>query len=368
VNHYCTYFDRNFLIQGMALAGSLRTHDPDSVLWVLCLDEFTYAYLRETSDAALRPVPLSKLEAADPGLQAARANRTLIEYYFTLSPCWPRYLLRQDPSLERITYLDADLFFYASPEALFHEMDNRSVLVTEHRYPSYLQHHLRCGRFNVAILSFRNNTHGLHCLDHWRRQCLDWCHDCADEGRYADQGYLDEWPALLGDQLCISQRPGVNLAPWNWATHPVEIRDKTVSIDQHPLEIFHFARFHAQVGCRLFQSGQLEYGIMPWRLRQAIYGPYWRALDSARRAIRSVRPDFDFPRTRLRGWHRLWKCLLPRVLFGSDWLRIGPFFISGRFGLGRYSGRVFYAMRQLKHQLSQRENPAILVRDRKPAR
>jgi hypothetical protein len=147
LNHYCTYFDRNFLIQGVALAGSLRTHDPQSVLWVLCLDDFTFDYLQSINDPVLRPVPLAVLETADPKLRAARENRTLIEYYFTLSPCWPRYLLQREPKLERITYLDADLFFYASPAALFTEMGNRSVLITlrplQRRHPLLPQRHPR---------------------------------------------------------------------------------------------------------------------------------------------------------------------------------------------------------------------------------
>ena len=40
MNHYCTYFDRGFLAQGLALWRSLGKHDLDSVLWVLALDEF----------------------------------------------------------------------------------------------------------------------------------------------------------------------------------------------------------------------------------------------------------------------------------------------------------------------------------------
>jgi hypothetical protein len=350
VNHYCTYFDRNFLIQGLALARSLHAHDQDALLWVLCLDDFTHRYFTELSDQRIRPVPLATLEEADPALSAAKENRSLVEYYFTLSPCWPRFLLQTQPELERITYLDADLFFFARPQPIFAEMGGKSVFITEHRYPEHLSHHLRCGRFNVAILSFRNNPRGLRCLDRWREQCLDWCHDHVADGRYADQGYLNEWPSLFGDDLCISARSGVNLAPWNWAGHEIKVRNSSVQVDGLPLEIFHFARFRPTAGSFLFQSGQLEYGIMPWRMRQAIYGPYWRALEEARAAIRKDYPDFDFPKSRLRGWHSFWKAIGPRLLFGSDWWRIGQIFVSGRFGLGRYSGQLLGLARQQSHR------------------
>lgn len=348
MNQYCTYFDRNFLIQGLALAESLRTHDADHLLWVLCLDGFTYEYLLAYGDKNLRPVSLDSLEAADPALINARANRTPIEYYFTLSPCWPRYLLKTYPEIACVTYLDADLFLFGSPQAIFEEMGTRSILITEQRYPKHLSHRLRCGQFNVGILAFKNDDVGLSCLDRWRDQCLAWCKDEVSEGRYADQGYLQEWPALYGAHLCVCARPGVNLAPWNWESHRIKVRHSAVLVDNHPLEIFHFSRFHPQPGGLIFQSGQLEYGIMSWSLRQAIYIPYYRALQKSRARIRTRFPEFNFSRKRLRGWHAAWRSIVPRVVMGSDWFLVGPYFVSGRFGLGRFSGHIIAFFRRLK--------------------
>jgi len=338
MNHFCTYFDRHFLVQGMAMAASLRQHDPTSVLWVLSLDAYTTDFLREVKDERINLVELSEIEVADPSLLAAKSKRSSVEYYFTLSPCWPRYLLLEYTEIDRITYVDADMFFFASPAPIFSEMGAASVLITEHRYPSHLSHHERCGRFNVGLLSFRNDSVGRACLDNWRNNCLAWCHDRAEDGKYADQKYLDEWPELLGKTLHISRRRGANLAPWNWSQYRYTFAGGKVWVHSDPLEVFHFARFRPSLGSRWFQSGQLEYGIMPWRLRQHIYGRYWSALERALGSIRRHRPKHLISRSTIRRWHNFWRALAPRILFGSDWLRIGPFFISGRLSFGRYSG------------------------------
>jgi hypothetical protein len=338
VNHYCTYFDRHFLVQGMAMAASLRQHDPDSLLWVLCLDTYTTAFLREIEDERINIIDLGTIELADPELLEAKSSRNSIEYYFTLSPCWPRYLLREYPEIDRITYVDADMFFFASPTPIFSEMREASVLITEHRYPSHLCHLMRCGRFNVGLLSFRNNAIGHACLDTWRENCLAWCHDRVEDGKYADQKYLDEWPLQLGKALHIVRRRGVNLAPWNWSHYQYSFEGGRIWVHCDPLEVFHFARFRPTLGNRCFQSGQLEYGVMPWRLRQNIYGTYWRALNQSLELIKNHRPEFQFSRPSIRRWHNFWRALAPRVLFGSDWLRIGSIFISGRLSFGRYSG------------------------------
>lgn len=349
MNHYCTYFDRGFLIQGLAMWRSLAAHDRDSVLWVLALDDFTAEVLREIGGTWLRVVRLAELEADDPELAAAKANRSRVEYFFTLSPCWPRWLLAKRSEIERLTYLDADLFFFGDPEPIFAAMDvaGASVLATAHRFPSWLRQYERHGKFNVGVLSFRRDAAGLACLADWRERCLEWCYDRLEPERYADQKYLERWPDRFGPALLVLENPGVNLAPWNWAAHRCEVGEDGLRVDGAPLLVFHFARFRPLVGTWWWQSGQLDYGVMPAGLRRAVYSPYWRALQAARAEIAARRHGFDFPRVAQRLGRSFWRALPLRLLFGSDWLRIGDTFVSGRAGFGRWSGRAMAWLRRL---------------------
>jgi hypothetical protein len=305
MNHYCTYFDREFLPQGLALWRSMQAHDPAAVLWVLALDDFTADVLRRLGEPGLRVVPLAELEAGEPALAAAKTNRTRVEYYFTLSPC------------------------------------------CSHRFAPFLRHYEQHGRYNVGVLAWRRDRGGLACLDWWRERCLEWCHDRLEPGRYADQKYLEEWPRLFtGVVEC--RHPGVNLAPWNWMNHRLGFAlSGAVTVDNRPLVVFHFARFRALRSDRWWQSGQLDYGVMPSRMRNALYGAYWRALAAAAVEIRRVAPDWrSAPRT-FRFNRAFWRELPLRVVFGSDWLRVGDRFVSGRLGVGRYSGRVLARLRTI---------------------
>lgn len=349
MNHYCTYFDSGFLPQGHALWRSLAKHDPDSVLWVLALDEAVARLLGALGGSFLKVVTLAELEAADPELTRAKATRSRAEYYFTLSPCWPNYLLRKRPDIDRVTYLDADMLFFGSPESAFAAMDaaGASIMVTAHRFPEYLRHYERHGRFNVGILSFRRDDRGLACLHDWRSRCLEWCHDRLEDGRYADQKYLDDWPARFGDALLVLDDPAVNLAPWNWMNTACAVKLGRVEVAGRPLVLFHFARFRALVGDLWWQSGQVDYGVMPWSLRQALYGSYWQALETARAEIGRADPAWRQPVRAGRYDRDFWRALPLRAIFGSDWLRVGNRFISGRLGLGRYSGRVLAKLRTI---------------------
>src|SRR5258705_9625314 len=131
---YCTYFDHNYLSRGLALYHSLQRHAPGSRLWVLCLSDTCYRTLAALALSNVFPVKLSDFEAADPQVAATRANRSTIEYYFTSSPAWMLFVLERETSVEWVTYLDGDLFFFASPEVLYEELGDAAVAIIPHRY------------------------------------------------------------------------------------------------------------------------------------------------------------------------------------------------------------------------------------------
>ncbi len=312
MNHYCTYFDSGFLRQGRVLWASLKAHDPEAVLWILALDAEAVVAVAAWSDPQVKVFPLAAVEDGDAELASARANRSRIEYYFTLSPCWPRWLLAREPAIERLLYLDADLMFFSSPAPIWQELAQGSILVCAHRFPSDLRHFERHGRYNVGVLGWKRDAEGLACLEDWRRRCLEWCYDRIEPGRYADQGYLNEWDKRHRGVIAC-KHPGVNVGPWNWRTHRIGIAADGaggISIDDRPLVVFHFAALRFLGGAR-WDSGQLDYGVMPRGLRGAIYGPYLEALLSAGDSA-ATRPARR--RLRLRRW-------LPALVFGSVWRR-----------------------------------------------
>lgn len=319
------------------------------MLWVLCLDEASADAVRQLAEPDLRALPLTDLEKSDPALVAARANRSWVEYVFTLSPCWPRFLLQRHTDISVLTYVDADMAFFSSPKPIFDSLGEANVLVVEHRFPSFLHDLKERGHFNVGVLCFRNNEGGRAVLDDWRSRCLEWCHDRVEATRFADQKYLDAWPRQFSG-VVICPHPGVNLAPWNWMAHRYQFRGESLLVDGQPLVVFHFARFR-RLGPASADSGQLEYGVMPFRLRSWIYGRYWVLLERAAERLTGVMPSTSHPMSVSRGKRAAWKSRLLELTFGSIWYRCGPWWISGGFGPGRFSGR---ALRWVRRSFARR--------------
>ena len=278
--HFCTYFDKNYLLRGVALQRSLARHCDAFRLHVLCMDDDAYDALGRLALDNLRPVRLSEVEAWDPRLLEAKGNRSRVEYYFTLSPHLSLFLLDLHPEIQLITYLDADMLFFASPQPLFDELGERSILLFEHRFPPHLEKNEIFGRYNVQFLSFRRDEQGLACLERWRDQCREWCYDRLEENRFADQKYLDEWPGRY-DRAVVAQHPGGGVGPWNWSGSRFERDGEIMRVDGAPLIFYHFHALKVLTP-RWISLGMARYGRMPGALAHFFYDRYLAALRESR--------------------------------------------------------------------------------------
>src|SRR6185437_13537892 len=154
---YCTYFDHNYLSRGLALYHSLQRHAPGSRLWVLCMSEACHQALLRLDLPDLVPCRLADFEAADPEVTATRPSRSTVEYYFTCSPAWMRFVLHREPDAEWVTYLDGDLYFFASPDPIYDELRDASVAISPHRFAAKIKRYAKFGTYNVGWVGARNH-------------------------------------------------------------------------------------------------------------------------------------------------------------------------------------------------------------------
>jgi hypothetical protein len=287
--YFCTYFDINYLSRGLALYESLDRHCSPFVLWILCMDDESYAALAKMTLPHARLISLAEFEEGDAALLEAKGNRSLIEYYFTCTPSLPLYVLKRCAEAEVVTYLDADLFFFSNPSPIFEEMGDGSILVIEHRFPAHLKELEERGIFNVGLLSFRRDEEGMACLTWWRDRCLEWCYDRYEDGRFADQKYLDLWPQLFPG-LRVLQNKGAGLAPWNAGNYAITRDRDVVRVDADELIFYHFHGFH-QAGRRTYDTGLERFDVrINSVIRRHIYRPYVQAVLRASQLAQAAGP------------------------------------------------------------------------------
>jgi len=310
--HFCTLFDSNYLLKGVAMLRTLKEHCPQAHVHVLCMDERTQKVLGALDMPYISCISLAALE--DEALLAAKKSRSVAEYCWTLSPCLPWNVLQNNPHIDFITYVDADLLFYSSVQPLFDEIGDASVAIIEHRFTPRLRHLEVNGRFCVEWVSFRRDEDGMACLARWRDQCIEWCYYRLEEGRMGDQKYLDEWPQRY-PHLHILQHVGAGVAPWNYAQYRFgHDSPGRIMVDGKPLIFYHFHQF------QLLDNGGFDrlstFYTSECPEPGAIYGAYEAALKSVLSDVRAVSPGFSAglkPAAQVAGRRWVQRFVPPRV-------------------------------------------------------
>jgi hypothetical protein len=259
------------------------------------MDDTAYEILSKLNLPGVNPITLKDFERDDELLLSAKQNRSRIEYYFTCTPSLLLYVLNNWPEVDLITYLDADLFFFSSPTPLFEELGGGSISIIGHRFPPYLRYRERYGIYNVGWLSFRRDENALSCLKWWRERCVEWCYDREEDGRFADQKYLDDWPERFKN-VTVLEHKGANLALWNLPNYHLQLLERNkITVDDQPLIFFHFhglIRIHRWVYNPLWKESQIKPTIV---LRRRIYAPYLQTLfDLNRRLLAKLVIDSTF--------------------------------------------------------------------------
>jgi hypothetical protein len=252
-------------------------HGNDFRLYILCLDGPTLNALSALALPHVELIPDKTLEDWDRELKAARSNRTATEFYFTCKPVLMRYVLAHFDGVDRVTYLDSDLYFFSDPGAAEQEFADSAVALTPHRFPSRLAYLKRAGEFNAGWVSVSAAAEGRNFLEWWRARCIEWCRVVLEETRFGDQKYLDQVPHLFRNVVSISH-PGLNAAPWNIDGPRVDGSGTRVDIEGSALIAFHFHGMK-RVMFRLYDSGLYAYGAsLSHVVRNSIYRPYLEEL------------------------------------------------------------------------------------------
>jgi hypothetical protein len=292
MNNFCTLFDTNYLTRGLALYKSLKEVCESFHLYIFAFDAECFDTLKklELEDATI--IPLSQFEDED--LLKIKPTRNSTEYCWTSTPSTILFVLKNF-NVESCTYLDADLFFYSSPQIVFDELNSNSILLTEHRYSKVYKKEIEnSGKYCVQFITFKNNKEGLEALTWWRNKCLEWCYDRIEDGKFGDQMYLNDWKERFPG-VHVLQHLGGGIAGWNVSRYNFRVISnilygfEKLSENKFPVVFYHFHNL------KFYTNGQIELGprIISKDAINIFYKPYIITLLQIEKEILKINPSIN---------------------------------------------------------------------------
>jgi hypothetical protein len=238
--NFCTLFDSNYLAQGLTMINSLLKTNNSLIIYVVAMDHLCYKSLKIAENTRVKIISIDKIEQQYPSLKSIKTKRTKPEYYFSCKGFVCHYLLSLDASLESISYIDSDLYFFSDPKPLLDELKGASVGITKHNFHWLCSHQKKYGLYNAGWITFMKNKEGIKCLEEWMEDCINWCYAYVEGEKYGDQKYLNTWSKKYSGVKVI-QHKGANVAPWNIKNYNLKVLNGQIFIGKDVLIFYHFS-------------------------------------------------------------------------------------------------------------------------------
>ena len=108
--HFVTLLDSHYLPQGLRLYRSPEQQPASFHLWIVATDEVCDGTLRRLKLAHAAVLSLKEVE--NERLLSIKPGRSIGEYCWTLTPFLPDCVFNRARGVARVTYLDADMYFF----------------------------------------------------------------------------------------------------------------------------------------------------------------------------------------------------------------------------------------------------------------
>ncbi|MGI6086078.1 MAG: hypothetical protein ACOYIF_11710, partial [Acetivibrionales bacterium] len=123
--HFTTVVSQDHLFKYLAMVSSLRANCHDFKLFTLCVNEIVWHILNKINIAEIVPVMLKEVESDM--LVRAKKERPFQAFCWTLKSVFLHYVMGKYQDCSYFAHLDADLFFFSSPDNIFLENPSASL-------------------------------------------------------------------------------------------------------------------------------------------------------------------------------------------------------------------------------------------------
>ena len=283
MTNYCSLFDKNYLIFGIALYQSLLKIDTTFTLYILAMDKECEKILNELNLSSVIVVSLDNVITDQ--YHFVYEQMSFAQTCWTCQPLLCKFILNHY-EVPSITYLEADSYFFDDPEKLIQQIGSNSVSLVPHAYSKGQDQSKIAGIYCVQFNFFKNDLNARKMLQDWEDSCLKY--DKNNRRYLPGQLCLDTWPARF-EGVKIIEDIGAGTAPWNLESYRLRMVDGNLYINSSRINFYHFHELTFYGNDQIYIS---SYRISP-EARELIYKPYIQKLACIKKMLAMKFPEFN---------------------------------------------------------------------------
>lgn len=295
-HYYYTIYRKDYLYKGIVLYESIKLYDSDYRFFVVCMEEESVELLNKLNYTNLIPISIKEIEEYDKRIPELKTQRGEKTYIWTAKASVPLYLFNRYEEIDRIVWLDGDTEFQSSPEPIYQQWGDYSVLLTEEKFDGeyeYLGHLV--GFYNTGFMGFKRDETGLMVLNYFKERLQEWKNTEEEQVNWNDQLYVDDWTERFPN-VGVVKHNGINLTPFIASRANAEekafvnFKGGIPYIGNTPIVLYHF------MALKYYESN--EYDLCYYWMKidietvNKLYKPYIKRCSKAFDTINAVNPDF----------------------------------------------------------------------------
>jgi hypothetical protein len=245
LNAACTIVSVNYLAQAKVLARSYLDNHPDDFFYILLVDR--KSEYNSIVDDEYHYLWVEDIGIIDMVHMAFKYN--VVEFNTSVKPYFLKYLFEKDNAIEKLLYIDPDIYIFNELAYVFSTLDVSEIMLTPHItevmdddgfFPDDSLY-LKYGIYNLGFLGLKRSDTADKLLSWWCDKLSSQCFDDTRNSYFVDQKWIDMVPAMF-DKVYISKNQGCNMAYWNLHERRLTKVDDVILVNnKYQLLFFHFS-------------------------------------------------------------------------------------------------------------------------------
>lgn len=245
---FCTVISRSYLKYAAALHSAILKFHPGAKLFALVVDVHSRDVIEESFGTSITILPMDAVPVD--GIQDMVVYYDAYELISALKPSLMTYLFRKY-GVEKLIYLDADIFVTNGFSTALNLLDSYDLLFTPHvtmplprdgKLPDDLEI-ADSGVYNGGFWAMRRTPNLLLMLDWLIERLRDECFFWTERRMFCDQKFLPLLAHFCGSRFHCLSDPGYNIAYWNLQERHLERLGGSFLSNGKPAVFFHLSGY-----------------------------------------------------------------------------------------------------------------------------